>query len=140
MPTPHYGQPRYRAIAEQIRERIERGLISPGSLLPPESALTAEFQASRGTIRQALAVLRESNVVATEHGRGTYVAGPACTQRSDWGSESELRYRKVPADSELAVLFAVDAGTTLIEGQGITQKNGAVETVVRIYRIPRTES
>ncbi|WP_410811141.1 GntR family transcriptional regulator [Micromonospora sp. 067-2] len=58
VPTPHYGQPRYRVIADQLRERIESGSIPPGALLPTESALTTEFRASRGTVRQA--VLRET--------------------------------------------------------------------------------
>ena len=49
VPTPHYGQPRYRVIADELRERIESGAIAPGALLPAESTLTAEFRVARGT-------------------------------------------------------------------------------------------
>ncbi|WP_405100781.1 GntR family transcriptional regulator [Micromonospora sp. NBC_01412] len=135
MPTPHYGQPRYRVIADELRERIESGIIPPGALLPTESTLTAEFRASRGTIRQAIAVLREADLVATEHGRGTYANPRRHESGLDQGSEPETQKRQIPADPELAALFAVDVGTTLIEQQRVTRSNGAVGTVVRTYRL-----
>ncbi|MFJ6951607.1 GntR family transcriptional regulator [Micromonospora aurantiaca (nom. illeg.)] len=136
MPTPHYGQPRYRAIAEDLRRRIASGVIPSGSLLPAESALSAEFRASRGTIRQAIAVLRDERLVATEHGRGTY-ASP-CRPEDGPGERSdvETRERQVAADPELAALFAVEVGAALVEQQNVTLTNGAVGAVVRIYRLP----
>ncbi|MET8044843.1 GntR family transcriptional regulator [Micromonospora sp. NPDC005215] len=135
MPTPHYGQPRYRAIAEELRERIENGVISPGALLPAESALTAEFRAARGTIRQAMAVLREAGLVATEHGRGTYANPRPIESAPSSGSESETRQRRIPASPDLAALFAVEAGTALIEQERVNRTNGAVVTVVRNYQL-----
>ncbi|WP_327652162.1 GntR family transcriptional regulator [Micromonospora aurantiaca] len=139
MPTPHYGQPRYRAIADELRERIETGAIPPGVLLPPESALTAEFRASRGTIRQAIAVLREERVVATEHGRGTYVIPGRDTSAVDEEPESEIRRRSIAADTELAALFAVEVGSPLVEQQIVTRTSGAVEKLVRIYNRVQTK-
>ncbi|MFG1766390.1 GntR family transcriptional regulator [Micromonospora parva] len=137
MPTPHYGLPRYRVIAEELRERIESGVIPPGALLPTESALTAEFHAARGTVRQAIAALREAGLVATEHGRGTY-ATPR--QRDpDEGSETETQQRQVAADAELASLFAVEVGAALMEQQSLTRTHGAVRTVVRTYRLLQAE-
>ncbi|WP_431912586.1 GntR family transcriptional regulator [Micromonospora carbonacea] len=132
MPTPHYGQPRYRAIADELRKRIESGAIPPGALLPAESVLTSEFRASRGTIRQAIAALREARFVTTEHGRGTYV-NPV--RRED--CEMEIRQRQVSADPELAALFAVEAGTVLIEQERIVREGGAVGVVIRSYRLFR---
>ncbi|MFD6678443.1 GntR family transcriptional regulator [Micromonospora parva] len=139
MPTPHYGQPRYRLIAEQLRERIESGVIPPGALLPAESVLTAEFQAARGTVRQAIAALREAGLVATEHGRGTYATLRRHNRGLDDGSETETQQRQVAADPELAALFAVEVGSALIEQQSLTRTDGAVGTVVRTYRLPSTE-
>ncbi|RAO08402.1 GntR family transcriptional regulator [Micromonospora noduli] len=134
MPTPHYGQPRYRLIANQLKERIESGRIPPGALLPAESALTAEFQAARGTVRQAIAALREAGLVATEHGRGTYATPHQHERGLDEGSETETQQRQVAADPELAALFAVEVGTTLMEQQSLARADGAVQTVVRTYR------
>ncbi|MFG3556524.1 GntR family transcriptional regulator [Micromonospora sp. NPDC047557] len=139
MPTPHYGQPRYRVIAEELRERIESGAIPPGALLPAESALTAEFRAARGTVRQAIAALREAGLVATDHGRGTYATIRQHERGLDKGSETETQQRQVPADAELAALFAVELGAVLVEQQSVIRTSGAVGTVVRTYRLFQTE-
>ncbi|MEU5564036.1 GntR family transcriptional regulator [Micromonospora musae] len=139
MPTPHYGLPRYRVIADELRQRIESGTIPPGTLLPTESALTAEFRAARGTIRQAMAVLREMGLVSTEHGRGTYANPHRQEDGPDKGSETATRQRQVAADPELATLFAVEVGSTLVEQQSVSRTNGAVRAVVRVYRLPRAK-
>ncbi|MET8084874.1 GntR family transcriptional regulator [Micromonospora sp. NPDC005237] len=136
MPTPHFGQPRYRIIADELRARIENGAIPLGALLPPESLLTAEFRVSRGTIRQAIAVLREERLVATEHGRGTYANFRRRASELDKDSEPETRGREVAADPELADLFAVEVGSRLVEQQTVTRTDGAVRAVVRTYRLP----
>ncbi|WP_405091979.1 GntR family transcriptional regulator [Micromonospora sp. NBC_01392] len=138
MPTPHYGQPRYRVIADELRERIQSGAIPLGALLPPESALTTEFRASRGTIRQAIAVLREERVVNTEQGRGTYANPRWHDSALDKNSGSETRRRRVAADRELAALFAVEVGSLLVEEQTVARTNGAVRTVARTYHLLRT--
>lgn len=135
MPTPHYGQPRYRVIADELRRRIESEIIPPGSLLPTESALTAEFRASRGTVRQAIAVLRDERLVATEHGRGTYAKPNRNKGGPGEGPEVETRQRQVTADPELAALFAVEVGTPLVEQQDVTRVDGAVGAVARVYRL-----
>ncbi|WFE95640.1 GntR family transcriptional regulator [Micromonospora sp. WMMD987] len=140
MPTPHYGQPRYRTIADELRERIESGVIPPGALLPAESALTAEFRAARGTVRQAIAVLREAGLVITDHGRGTYAGPRRNASERDGSSETETQQRRVAADAELAALFAVEVGTSLLEQQSLTRTSGVVGTVVRTYRLLRTEA
>ncbi|GAB4103482.1 hypothetical protein GCM10028790_25010 [Micromonospora taraxaci] len=136
VPTPHYGQPRYRLIAEALRRRIESGAIPPGALLPAESALVAEFQVSRGTIRQAIAALRELGVANTEHGRGTYAMANA--QPLAQHCASATHQREIPADTELAALLGVAAGTILIEQESVMHQNGGARTVVRSYRLPET--
>lgn len=42
--------PRYAQVVAEIKNRIERGLYPPGSLLPSEHQLTGEFGVSRPTI------------------------------------------------------------------------------------------
>ncbi|WP_157746994.1 GntR family transcriptional regulator [Micromonospora rifamycinica] len=137
MPTPHYGQPRYRTIADELRHRITSGAIPPGTLLPTESALTAEFRASRGTVRQAVAVLREERLVTTEHGRGTYASPPQLGSEQNASSETQTRQRLLTADPDLAALFGVEVGTALVEQEIITRTARSVHMVVRTYRLPR---
>ncbi|MEU0155502.1 GntR family transcriptional regulator [Micromonospora fulviviridis] len=133
MPTPHYGQPRYRAIADELRVRIESGALPPGALLPPESALASEFRASRGTIRQAIAALREDELVTTEHGRGTYTNAAHFDRKR--GANSEATQREVLADAELAALFDTEVGAVLIERQTVNRRGNSVETVTRAYQL-----
>ncbi|WCN80926.1 GntR family transcriptional regulator [Micromonospora sp. LH3U1] len=137
MPTPHFGQPRYRAIADELRERIESGAIPPGALLPTESALTAEFRAARGTVRQAIAALRADGYVTTEHGRATYASLRPSADRETTAHLLTTAQREVAADPELAALFAVEVGTPLVEQQNIDQSCGTVKAVVRTYRLLR---
>lgn len=137
MPTPHYGQPRYRVIADELRKRIESGAIPPGTLLPAESTLTAEFRAARGTVRQAIAALRTDGYVTTEHGRGTYASPGLPASREAAARLPMTAQRKVAADPELAALFAVEVGTVLVEQQSVDRSGGSVEAVVRTYRLLR---
>ncbi|RKN26932.1 GntR family transcriptional regulator [Micromonospora musae] len=135
MPTPHYGLPRYRVIADELRERIESGVIPPGALLPTERVLTAEFRVSRGTIRQAITVLRNAGLVATEHGRGTCATSCQSGIGSDKSAAPETRQREVAAGPELAALFGVKIGTILVEQQSVSRTRGAVGAVIRTYRL-----
>jgi DNA-binding GntR family transcriptional regulator len=138
VPTPHYGQPRYRTIADELRQRIESGAIPPGTLLPSESALSADFRASRGTIRQAIATLREGGFVSTEHGRGTYANSGSYGSIWPWSTGAQTRQREIAADVELAALLDVEIGTPLIEWQTVTRKRGKAQMVVRIYGVGDT--
>ncbi|GAA2704704.1 hypothetical protein GCM10010429_12290 [Micromonospora olivasterospora] len=136
VPTPHYGQPRYRVIADELRKRIESGAIPPGALLPAESVLTAEFRASRGTIRQAIAVLRENGLATTEHGRGTFAnVYPSDDTSGGRPNGLETRQREVIAGAELAALFGIEVGTALIEHESVMRKGKQVDTVTRAYRL-----
>jgi GntR family transcriptional regulator len=66
-------KPLYQKIAEELRSKIETGELRPGGLIPPESRLIAEYQASRNTIREAVRWLKDLGLVDTQPGRGTTV-------------------------------------------------------------------
>lgn len=63
----------YRRIASELREKIERGELQPGELLPSEAALTTQYGVSRWTARQALVELQGAGLVDAVHGKGRYV-------------------------------------------------------------------
>lgn len=67
-PTPLYTQ-----LADILREMIKSGELQPRSLLPSESYLQQEHGVSRGTVRMAIAVLRDEGLVVTISARGTFV-------------------------------------------------------------------
>ena len=63
---------RYQEIAEDLRRRARDA--APGSLLPSESELSAEFGASRVTIRRALELVRDDGLIAARPGFGWFVS------------------------------------------------------------------
>lgn len=65
--------PLYMQVAEILTQRILNGDYPPGSNLPAEAELCAEFDIARGTVRQALSKLENEGFVRREQGRGTFV-------------------------------------------------------------------
>lgn len=73
------GPPRERAkyvvVREHLLDLVEAGL-EPGSPLPSERELCAQFAVSRMTVRQAVDTLVADGVLVRQQGRGTFVAQP----------------------------------------------------------------
>jgi GntR family transcriptional regulator, transcriptional repressor for pyruvate dehydrogenase complex len=58
---------------EHIRDLIVRGVLEPGSKLPPEPELAAILGCSRSTVREAVRSLVMARVLDVRRGDGTYV-------------------------------------------------------------------
>jgi GntR family transcriptional regulator len=69
---------RYQEIAEELRNRFADAPV--GSVLPSESEMSAEFEASRVTIRRALELIRDDGLIAARQGFGWYIAGEPVRQ------------------------------------------------------------
>jgi GntR family transcriptional regulator len=67
--------PKYAQVVAEIKRRIERGTYAPGSLLPSEHQLVAEFGISRPTIVRSLSALRQDGWIDTQQGKGSFVRG-----------------------------------------------------------------
>jgi GntR family transcriptional regulator len=65
--------PLYRQIADTLRQKIESGEYTPGTQLPTEDELIAEYHMSRNTVRAAIKDLATGGLVETRHGIGTFV-------------------------------------------------------------------
>lgn len=65
--------PRYVQVYSAIRDWIYQGTYKPGQRLPTESALGDLFQLSRITIRKAVDMLVDEELVTRQAGRGTFV-------------------------------------------------------------------
>lgn len=70
---------RYQEIAAELRARAAAS--AAGSLLPSEAELSAEFGASRVTVRRALELVREDGLIAARQGFGWFVATEPVRQR-----------------------------------------------------------
>jgi DNA-binding GntR family transcriptional regulator len=64
---------RYRAIANELRDRVESGEYGAGRLLPSESALSGGYGVSRVTVRKALELLRDEGLIDARQGFGWFV-------------------------------------------------------------------
>lgn len=68
-------QPLYQQLAESLAQKILGGLYQEGAKLPTEEALSREHKVSRITVRNALKVLSQDNLIASKQGKGTFVCG-----------------------------------------------------------------
>ena len=72
--------PRYRSIADAIRDAVADGRYAPGQRLPAREALACELGVSETTIRHAYRHLEEVGLVTSRQGSGTYVQPDAPTR------------------------------------------------------------
>src|SRR5688572_1855433 len=72
--------PLHTQVAQIIKTRIESGLWRNGEPIPTEKALCAEFDVSRGTVRQALKSVEAEGYLWRQQGRGTFVTRPKAGQ------------------------------------------------------------
>ena len=68
-------KPRYRAIADDLAERITIGELAPGERLPTHRDLAYELGVTVGTVSRAYAELERAGLAHGEVGRGTFVGG-----------------------------------------------------------------
>ncbi len=113
---------RYRAIADDLRQRVEAGEFGAGRLLPSESELSGAYEVSRVTVRKALELLRDEGLIDARQGFGWFVAtdpvrqalgrlGTIEEQLGSLGVESERRiisFRFVSAPPRVRHLLGVD--------------------------------
>ncbi|MEU4395549.1 FadR/GntR family transcriptional regulator [Kribbella sp. NPDC023855] len=95
-------------LVERLKGRILAGELEPGSKLPTESSLTAEFGVSRTVVREAISRLQAAGLVETFQGRGSFVLSlPPATERFALG---EVRsHRDVLELLELRIGVEVEA-------------------------------
>ena len=71
-----YAPPKYAQVVAEIKRRIERGTYPPGSLLPSEHQLVAEFGVSRPTIVKSLVGAAPGRLDRHPAGQGQLRARP----------------------------------------------------------------
>lgn len=134
--TPRYTsivqvrQTRYQMIADGLRSRVIGGDYAAGALLPSESDLSAEFSASRVTVRRALELLREDGLISSRQGFGWFVASDRVRQSLGHLGTIEAQLLAEGVESERRILDFRFAKAP-IRVQGIL----GVDTVLRVRRM-----
>ena len=67
---------KYVKVYDRIFEMIQDGTFPPGSRLPAEMDLAEQMAVSRMTLRKALALLQEDNLITNKNGIGSFVNRP----------------------------------------------------------------
>jgi GntR family transcriptional regulator len=80
---------KYDRIADRLRERIASGEWAPGTRMPSETELMADYPVSLNTLRRALDTLDGEALIEKRHGIGTFVRIPRAritrtTDRYQW--------------------------------------------------------
>jgi GntR family transcriptional regulator len=121
--------PLYYQLGTVLREKILSGQFSPGEQMPTENDLVTTYGVSRITVRQALKILEEEDLIRREAGRGTFVTGslPQRTTLEMDGSLDDLMsmglatsvrlldLRPVSATRDDAADFEIAEGAPLVQ-------------------------
>ena len=137
-------RPAYLQVADDLRAGIRDGTYPPGSHLPSQRALAAQYALSEIVIRAAFAVLRNEGLVTTQARARTVVRDRppmrlriateryqrklhhassdepetsfTADRRIPWEQyRLDRTFREVEATPELTALFEVEPGTMLLE-------------------------
>lgn len=118
---------RYQLIAEDLRSQLFTGLsagqkLSSARLLPSESELSTQYQASRVTIRRALELLRAEGLIESKQGFGWLVATEPLRQNlSHLGTlEAQLLAAGIRSDRQILSFGFVAAPQRVAEVLGET--------------------
>ncbi len=135
-------EPKYWGLKRHLLEVLSS--LPPGSPIPTERSLAAQFDVSRTTVRQALAELTVEGRLLRVQGKGTFAAEPKMAQRLQLSSYTEdmraqgrepssklLDVSELPADPELARLLNIRQGAKVLRLQRLRLADGepmAMET------------
>jgi DNA-binding FadR family transcriptional regulator len=106
----------YREVARILTQRITDGTYPVGGRLPAEREISAEFNVSRPTAREAIIALEVQGLVDVRIGSGAYVrpGGGSDVARFDV-SAFELTEARLLIESEAAALAAVNISADELE-------------------------
>ncbi|MFI5935949.1 GntR family transcriptional regulator [Actinoplanes sp. NPDC051494] len=119
--------PKYAVIVNAVQQRIENGTYPPGTGIPSETQLVAEFEASRPIVVRALGILQQDGWIESQQGKGRFVIGrPTATpprldsratellNQGESASVSLLRAGTIMAPNRAASALELNAETPVI--------------------------
>lgn len=132
-PTASSRLPKYQEIGSCLMEAIATGEYPTGGYLPSESALMKRFGVSRVTVRLALNILREANLIVGHQGKGYFVCTLQAVQ--DLG--------RLQGFGELMAPLGVETRSEVLSAEIVTPSASAAaalklkrgETAVKIRRV-----
>ena len=114
----------YVQITESLIDWIESEKLIPGTRLPPERELSKKLGVNRATIRQALNMLEDRELICRKQGQGTFISNPKYERQAGKlvhftksmerkGLKTSIRmikFEKILADTTMAQELCVSVG------------------------------
>lgn len=79
----------YLSIVNDIKNKIEKGALCPGDMLPSENEMVELYGVSRSTLRKGLALLVNEDYIYTIQGKGYFVCEPTNSQYQFYFDETD---------------------------------------------------
>lgn len=144
-PDRHYEAPLTQSLSEQIAarlsERIVSGSYAPGQRIM-EQAVAAEFEVSRGPVREALRLLEKDGLVIILPRRGAQVTNPTIEEVNEIfdirAMLNGLRDRMIaesPQRANLLPLLESEVSHLMQAAELPDGSNDYIETVIRLNRL-----
>ncbi|MGW5644690.1 TetR/AcrR family transcriptional regulator C-terminal domain-containing protein [Saccharopolyspora sp. NPDC003752] len=122
------AEPRYLAIAAELRRRIAQGEPAPGAKVPSTRRIAAEWGVAAATAAKALAALRQEGLIRAEPRSGYVVEGSSRPAATKPGHRSAPRGR--PEDLtrgrivRAAIEIADNEGLAVLSMRGVAARLG----------------
>jgi len=127
------AMPLYFKIFMVLEREIRTGHYPTDTPMPSEDALAARFDVSRVTIRHAMSLLAERNLVARQRGRGTFATCPP-SARAAPDSFDGLNQNIADFEAGTSVTLIEVASDRLPDWTGDAVTAGGVLRIVRVRR------
>lgn len=135
---------RYQRIAASLRDNIISGELPPGSQLPTERELVANWGVTTPTVRQAVDELRGEGLVEKIRGVGTFVSQqrPRLTYSSgppeialspNLALNTRVERSLVPAEGTVPSLLGVESGTQVTRYLYTSTHEGTPYVVATVF-------
>ncbi|MDP5228668.1 MULTISPECIES: GntR family transcriptional regulator [Arthrobacter] len=125
----------YRKLAASMRLEIEAGEFGNNGRLPSEESLAEQYGVSRGTVRNALALLRANGLVTSRRGTRRVVLGTARTQSFQELLSFTAWARAQGEEPGARTLHCLSRPASAAETEALQLDDGAVVTEVLRLRL-----
>lgn len=119
----------YLDIVNDIKGKIEKGLLKPGDILPSEHELSDFYDVSRTTLRKSLALLVNENYIYTIPGKGNFVCEPTSSHYQFYFDEIDSLNGEVD-EVKLLSVSSISPGRKLMR----ELKIGSFEKVIKVQK------
>jgi GntR family transcriptional regulator len=146
---------KHERIARVLAREIKSGVVRRGTQLPGEIELAKRFSVSRNTVRAALAVLAEDELITTRIGKGSYVLfdGRPLDGRLGWthalseqGVQTQMRTVRIELEQDRALaerlgldspeVVVIERVRQLLDGTPISLERSRIPAVDALRDLP----